>query len=96
MRVDNVYQNCRFGILILDSATFFTFESVAEVIQKNMDRKFSKLRKSEKLDYRLQKAQIDLEFLVNFNNNSVVPKLLHSRVFENIYKKSVRKSVIEC
>ena len=36
-----------------------------------------KLRKLEKLEYRLQKAQIELDFLISCSNNFVVPKLLN-------------------
>ena len=56
-------------------------KSVAEVIRKRYGQNtVKKLRKLEKLDYRLRKAQIDLEFLVNCSNNSVVPKFLNFRV----------------
>ena len=47
-----------------------------------------KLRKLEKLDCRLRKAQIDLEFLVNCSNNSVVPKFLNFRVATKSLKSS--------
>ena len=73
---------------------------VAEVIRKRYGQKtFKKLRKLEKLDYRLWKAQIDLEFLVSCGNISVLPKFLNfcniSNVNEAYYtKKSVRKNLI--
>ena len=47
-----------------------------------------KLRKLEKLDCRLRKAQIDLEILVNCSNNSVVPKFLNFRVATKSLKSS--------
>ena len=47
-----------------------------------------KLRKLEKLDYLLQKAQSDLEVLVNCTNNSVVPKFLNFRVANKSLKSS--------
>ena len=44
----------------------------AKVIKKRYGQNtVKKLRKLEKLDQRLRKAQIKLEFLVNCNNNSV-------------------------
>ena len=56
-------------------------ESVAEVIRKRYGQNtVEKLRKLEKLDYRLRKDQIDLEFLVNCSNHSVVRKLLNFHV----------------
>ena len=36
-----------------------------------------KLKKLEKFYYRFWKAQIDLKFLINCNNNSLVPKFLN-------------------
>ena len=45
-----------------------------EVIRKRYGQNtVKKLRKLEKRDYRLWKAQIDLGFLVNCGNNFVVP-----------------------
>ena len=56
-------------------------KSMAIVIRKRHGQNtIKKLRKLEKLDYRLRKAQIDLEFLVNCSNNSIVPKFLSFRV----------------
>ena len=64
-------------------------KSVAEVIRKRYGQnRVMKLRKLEKLDYRLRKAQIDLEFLVNCTNNSVVPKFLNFRVANKSLKSS--------
>ena len=52
---------------------------MVEVIRKRHGQNtVKKLRKLEKLDYQLRKAQIDLDFLVNCCNNSVVPKFLKS------------------
>ena len=64
-------------------------KSVAEVIRKRYGQNtVKKLRKLEKVDYRLQKAQIDLEFLVNCTNNSVVPKFLNFCVANKSLKSS--------
>ena len=62
-------------LLFLIRLSFPHSKSVAEVIRKRYGQnRVMKLRKLEKLDYRLRKAQIDLEFLFNCCNNSVVPK----------------------
>ena len=37
----------------------------------------------EKLDYRLCKAELDLEFLCKCNDNNVIPKFLNFRVANN-------------
>ena len=67
-------------------------KSVAEVIRKRYRRNtVKKFRKSEKLDYRLRKAQIDLEFLVSCSNNSVVPKFLNFRVASKSLKSSRKR-----
>ena len=53
-------------------------KSLVEVIRKrNGQNTVKKLRKLEKLDYRLQKARIDLQSLVNYINNSVVSMFLN-------------------
>ena len=54
---------------------------MSEVIRKRYGQNIvKKLRKLEKLDYPLRKVQIDLEFLVNCNNNSLIPKFFNFRV----------------
>ena len=48
----------------------------------------------EKLDYRLRKAELDLEFLSKCNDNNIIPKFLNFRVannhlnFSTTYKQS--------
>ena len=56
-------------------------KSVTLVISKRYVQNTVKgLRKLEKLGYRLQKAQMKIEFLVNCCNISVVSKFLNFRV----------------
>ena len=63
--------------------------SVAEVIRKRYGQNtVQKLRKLEKLNYRLRKAQVDLEFLVNCSNNSVVQSFFNLRVATQSLKSS--------
>ena len=62
--------------LILICLRFPYSKSVAEVIRKRYGQNtVKKLGKLEKLDFRLHKPQIDLQFSVNCSNNFVVPKL---------------------
>ena len=68
---------------------FLLSKFVAEVIRKRYGQKtVKKLRKLEKLDYRLRKALIDLEFLVNYSNNPVVRKFLNFCAATNSLKSS--------
>ena len=39
-----------------------------------------RLRKFEKIDYRLRKAELDLEFLVRCRDNNVIPRSLNFRL----------------
>ena len=41
------------------------------------DKIIQRLTKLEKIDYRLQKAELDLEFLVKCRNNNVIPEFLN-------------------
>ena len=75
--------------LFLSRLCFPHSKSAAEIIRKTYGQgTVKKLRKLEKFDYRLRKAQIDLEFLVNSSNNSVVPKFLNFRVATKSLKSS--------
>ena len=43
------------------------------------DKVIKRLRKFEKIDYRLRKAELDLEFLVKCRDNNMIPKFLNFR-----------------
>ena len=47
-----------------------------------------RIRKLEKIGYRLRKAELDLEFLCKCNDNNVIPKFLNFRVANNHLKFS--------
>lgn len=42
--------------------------------------KIKRLRKFEKMDYRLRKAELDLEFFVRCRDNNVISRFLNSRL----------------
>ena len=44
------------------------------------DKIIKRLRKFEKIDYRLRKAELDLEFLVKCRDINVIPKFLNFRL----------------
>ena len=48
-----------------------------------------RIRKFEKLDYRLRKAELDLEFLLRCRDNNVIPNFLNFRVSSHYLKASL-------
>ena len=75
--------------LFLARVRFPRSKSIAEVIRARYNENTVKrIRKLEKLDYRLRKAELDLEFLCKCNDNNVIPKFLNFRVANNHLKFS--------
>ena len=49
--------------------------SLSQIIRRRYgDKIIKRLRKFEKIDYRLRKAELDLEFLVKCMDNNLIPK----------------------
>ena len=75
--------------LFLARVRFPKSKYIAEVIRaRNNENTVKRIRKLEKLDYRLRKAELDLEFLCKCNDNNVIPKFLNFRVANNHLKFS--------
>ena len=81
-----------FSYIFLQRSSIFE-----KVIRKRYGHKAQKFRKLEKLDYLLRKAQMDLEFPVNCNNNFFSSKVFEFscsrkifKVFENISAMSIK------
>ena len=81
--------------LFLARVQFPNSKSIAEVIWAIYNENTVKrIRKLEKLDYRLRKVELDLEFLSKCNDNNIIPKFLNFRVannhlnFSTTYKQS--------
>ena len=56
-------------------------KSLSQIIRRRYgDKIIKRLRKFEKIDYRLRKAELDLEFLVKCRDNNVIPKFLNFRL----------------
>ena len=56
-------------------------KSLSQIIIRLYGDKITKrLRKFEKIDYRLRKAELDLESLVKCRDNNVIPKFLNFRL----------------
>ena len=57
---------------------FLQSKSLSQIIRRRHgDKIIKRLRKFEKTDYRLRKAEPDLEFLVKCRDNNVIPKILN-------------------
>ena len=56
-------------------------KSLPQIIRRRYcDKIIKRLRKFEKIDYGLWKAELDLEFLVKYRDNNVIPKFLSFRL----------------
>ena len=70
--------------LFLARVRFPKSKFIAEVIQARYNENTVKrIRKLENSDYRLRKAELDLEFLCKCNDNNVIPKVLNCRIANN-------------
>ena len=56
-------------------------KSIAEVIRSSYsENTVKRIRKLEKRDYRLRKAELDLQFLCKFDDSNVIPNFLNFRL----------------
>ena len=68
-------------LLFLIRFRFRHSKSLSQIIRRRYgDKIIKRLRKFEKIDYRLRKAELDLEFLVKCRDNNVIPKFLNFRL----------------
>ena len=69
------------GFLFLATVRFPNSKSIAEVIRSRYsENTVKKIRKLEKLDYRLRKTELDLQFLCKCDDNNVIPNFLNFRL----------------
>ena len=67
-------------ILFLARLCFSRTKLIAAIIQSKYDDEIIKMvRKLEKLDFKLRKAKLDIEFLGNCDNNDIIPTFLRFR-----------------
>ena len=67
--------------LFLIRLRFPESKSLSHIIRRRYgDKIIKRLRKFEKIDYHLRKAELDLKFLVKCRDNKVIPKLLNLRL----------------
>ena len=56
-------------------------KSIVEVFRSRYsENTVKRIRKMEKLDYRLRKAELDLQFLCKCDDNNVIPNFLNFRL----------------
>ena len=64
-----------------DRLRFPQSKSLSQIIRKRYgDKIIKRLCKFEKIDYRLRKAELDLEFLVKCRDNNLISKFLNFRL----------------
>ena len=74
--------------LSLARVRFPKSKSIAEVTQARYNENTVKrIRKLEKPDYRLRKAELDIKFSCKCNDNNVFAKVLNFRVANNYLKR---------
>ena len=67
--------------LFLARVRFPKSRSIAEVIRSTYsENTVKRIRKLEKLDFRLRKAELDLQFLWKCDDNNVIPNFLNFRL----------------
>ena len=75
--------------LFLARVRFPKSKSIAEVIRSRYsENTVKRIRKLEKLDYRLRKAELDLQFLCKCDDNNVIPTFLNFRLANSHLKYS--------
>ena len=78
------------AFLFLIRLRFPQSKSLSQIIRRRYgDKIIERFRKFEKTDYRLRKAELDLEFLVKCRDNNVIPKFLNFRL-ANLLLKEIR------
>ena len=75
--------------LFLARVRFPKSKSIAEVIRSRYsENTVKRIRKLEKLDYRLRKTELDLQFLCKCDHNNVIPNFLNFRLANSHLKYS--------
>ena len=75
--------------LFLARVRFPKSKSIAEVIRSRYsENTVKRIRKLEKLDYRLRQAELDLQFLCKCDDNNVIPNFLNFRLANSHIKYS--------
>ena len=79
-----------FVFLFLIRLRFRKSKLISGILPKRYGQStLKKIRKFEKVDYRLRKAQLDFEFLLRCRYSNVIPNFLNFRVFSQSLKASL-------
>ncbi len=82
-------------LLFVIKCRFPASKSVAEIIRARYDEGvLSKIRRLEKLDFKLRKCVMDVEFLQTCLDNKLIPNFLKFKVTNSVLKSS--KAYREC
>ena len=76
--------------LFLIRLRFPKSKSISDILRRRYSQStLKRIRKFEKLDYRLRKAELDLEFLLRCRDSNVIPNFLNFRVSSHYLKASL-------
>ena len=72
--IKNAYESSSDCVFFLIRLRFPKSKSISDILHRRYSQSTRKrIRKFEKLDYRLRKAELDLEFLLRCRDNNVIP-----------------------
>ena len=75
--------------LFLARVRFPKSKSIADVIRSRYsENTVKRIRKLKKLDYRLRKVELDLQFLCKCDDNNIIPNVLNFRLANSHLKYS--------
>ena len=76
--------------LFLIRLRFPKSKSISDILRRRYSQStLKRIRKFEKLDYRLCKAELDLEFLLWYRDSNVIPNILNFRFSSHFFKASL-------
>ena len=72
--IKNAYDSCTTVFLFFIRLRFPKSKSISDILHRRDGQSaLKRIRKFEKLDYRLRKAELDLEFLLRGKDSNVIP-----------------------
>ena len=88
--IKNAYDSCTTVFLFFIRLRFPKSKSISDILHRRDGQSaLKRIRKFEKLDYRLRKAEFDLEFLLRCRDSNVIPIFLKFCVSSQYRQASV-------
>ena len=88
--IKNAYESWGYCVFVPDRLRFPKFKSISDILHRRYDRgTLKRIRKFEKHDYRLRKAELDVEFLLQCRDNNVISNFLDFCVSSQSLKASL-------